>query len=202
MGLNLITNHILEHQGAVCFEQLASLLPDCQMTLTKVLAMYSYINKTNIDQKKAIEIISDKITENKIFHYVPKGSKDYHKEIRGKKTAQIRQIKSKFAKQLDKLQKTEIKTSWMRFGFPHSYTSDALETLYWLTMNGIKYSDEFEEAVSLVLKRMDSAGYWLNENKFRNPMLVEIEPKKSPSKWLTFRACYVLKEYQGLEFQS
>lgn len=199
-GLNLITNHVLENQSVVCFEQLASLLPDCQMTLTKVLAMYSYLKKKNLDQKKAVKIISEKIAENRIFYYVPKGSKEYHKEIRGKKTAEIRQIKSKMIKQPDKLQKTESKKSWMRFGFPHSYTSDVLETLYWLAMNGIKHRAEFEDAIDLVIKRMDSAGYWLNENKFRNPMLVEIEPKKTPSKWLTFRACFVLKKYRDFVF--
>ena len=94
------------------------------------------------------------------------------------------------------------KSSWKRFGFPHSYTSDTLETLYWLARINSNKRPEFEEAIDLVINRMDRSGYWINENKFRNPMLVEIEAKKAPSKWLTFRACFVLKKFRGLEFKS
>ncbi len=203
-GVDLITQHVLEHQSVVCIDPIFILLPDCQMSLTKVLSMYAILDEkqrtSNI--KRAIKIIIENIATNKVFQYVPTGAKEYHEAIKGKKTAEIRQIKARMLKQPEKLKKTEVKSSWKIFGFPHSYTSDALETLYWLARINSPKRPEFEEAIDLVINRMEHSGYWINENKFRNPMLVEIEAKKMPSKWLTFRACYVLKTFRGLEFKS
>ncbi|UCE12786.1 MAG: hypothetical protein JSV04_11400 [Candidatus Heimdallarchaeota archaeon] len=201
-GIKLVTRHIIDNQGVFCFDQLGSLLPDCQMALTKVLAMYVCMTRQNLQNQTAIEIIEKKIVENRVLYYVPKGSTEYQKAIKGKKVTEVRQIKAQMQKQSEKLKKTEIKSSWKRFGFPHSYTSDTLETMYWLAMNNSQYHEEFKEALELVIKRMDPSGYWINENKFRNPMLVEIEPKKTPSKWLTFRACYILRKYWNLRFQD
>lgn len=201
-GIELVTKHIIDNQGVCCFDQLGSLLPDCQMALTKVLEMYVGMTRKNQQIQTAINIIEKKIVENRVLYYVPKGSTEYQKAIKGKKVGEVRQIKTRMQKQSTKLKKTEIKSSWKRFGFPHSYTSDALETMYWLAMNNSQYHEEFREAIELVIKRMDSLGYWINENNFRNPMLVEIEPQKTSSKWLTFRACYVLRKYWNLRFQD
>jgi hypothetical protein len=199
-GINFVTRKIIANQGIPCGSM--NLLPNCQMALTKVLAMYSYLDKKNlpIDRQKAIKTILNQITLNKIFRYVPSGAKEYHRKIRGKKISQIRQIKAQLIQHPEKLERTEIKNSWKKFGFPNSYTSDALETLYWLAMIDTQDCSEFEEAINCVINRMSNSGYWINENNFRNPMLIDIEPKKAPSKWLTFRACYVLKKFRELEF--
>ncbi len=204
-GIDFITNHIIDHQGVLCSpDPLYTLLPDCQMALTKVLAMYATLDSklisTNTEQ--AIEIIESKIVENRIYKYLPTGSKEYHKKIKGKKTNEIRKIREIIITHPEKLEKTEIKKSWTKFGFPLSYTSDALETLYWLSMSEIPYRKEFNEAIELLIASMKPSGYWVNQNAFRNPLLVVIEEKNAPSKWLTFRACYVLKNYCHLEFQG
>jgi hypothetical protein len=203
-GVELVTNHIIENQGVNCHDPIHILLSDCQMALTKVLAMYTYLEKKNRDSaiKRATNVIIEKIIENQVYRYVPTGAKEYQKAIKSKKTAEIRQIKSQFLKYPEKLKKTEIKSSWKRFGFPQSYTSDALETLYWLAKANSSYHPEFEEALNWIIKHMDPSGWWINENTFRNPMLVEIEPKKAPSKWLTYRACYVLNKFKNLKFQA
>ena len=96
--------------------------------------------------------------------------------------------------------KGEVKKSWLKFGFPQSYTSDVLETLYWMAKSNIPLHEEFNDALTSVITTMDPAGYWLNQIAFRSPMLVEIEAKKSPSKWLTFRACLILQTYADLLF--
>lgn len=203
-GIKLITNQIIDNNGATCIDLITNLLPDCQMTLTKILAMYAHIDekKGSSSIKKAIKIIEDKIVENRVFYYIPAGVKEYQKAIKGKKISQKRQIKKQMLNQPEKMEKIGIKNSWRKFGFPNSYTSDALETLYWTAMSGIPNHSEFDIAINYVIKRMDRSGYWINEINFRSPFLVEIEPKKSPSKWLTFRACFVLKKYRSLEFTS
>ncbi|MFX1284291.1 MAG: hypothetical protein ACFFB5_11580 [Promethearchaeota archaeon] len=203
-GIDMITQHVLEHQSVVCIDPIYTLLPDCQMSLTKVLAMYSFLDEKyhSSDVQQVMKIIRKRIVENKVFKYVPIGAREYYNAIKGKKTTEIRQIKARMLKQTEKLKKTIVKSSWTRFGFPHSYTSDALETLYWLAKTNSCKCPEIEEAVNLVINRMNPSGYWINENNFRNPMLVDIEAKKSPSKWLTFRACFVLKKFSKLKFKS
>ena len=152
--------------------------------------------------QKAIKIIEEKIVENRVLYYIPKGAKEYRKAIKGKKIAQILKIKAKMSKQPEKMKKTEIKASWQRFGFPNSYTSDALETLYWMAMIGSTKNSELDDAINLVIQHKNRSCYCNNEISFRSPLLAEIEPKNSPSKWLTFRANYVLKTFRDLGFES
>ncbi|MFX1506612.1 MAG: hypothetical protein ACFFDC_10965 [Promethearchaeota archaeon] len=202
-GVNFLTNRLLDDQGVFCSpDPIYTLLPDCQMALTKVLAMYATLDndQKNLRTNQAVEIIVEKILENRIFRYMPTGAKEYYKMIRGKKSKEIRKIRKQVLSNPKMLEKTEIKKSWLKFGFPQSYTSDALETLYWLVMNEIPYHKEFDEAIQHIINSMDSSGYWVNQSAFRNPMLVEIEAKKTPSKWLTFKASYILKKYCNLSF--
>ena len=203
-GIDFLTTRLLNDQGAFCSpDPIYTLLPDCQMALTKALAMYALINNNNVKSQRsqAVAVIVNKIVENKIFRYIPTGAKEYQRLIRGKKSGEIRKIRKQVLSRPKSLEKTELKKSWLKFGFPQSYTSDALETLYWLAMNNIPYYTEFDEALYHVIKSMDPSGYWINQSAFRNPMLVEIETKKAPSKWLTFRASFVLKRYCGLSFK-
>ena len=100
---------------------------------------------------------------------------------------------------IDKLNK-KVKKSWLRFGFPQSYTSDILETLYYLAKLDLSVRREYSDALQIVISRMQEDKRWINDNNFKSPMLVTIEPKNAPSKWITFRACFVLKKYANLEF--
>ncbi|MHA2075459.1 MAG: hypothetical protein ACW97X_12640 [Candidatus Hodarchaeales archaeon] len=203
-GIKSITQHIIENKGDRCIDLVTNLLPDCQMSLTKILALYAMMDKKNRDSQiqKAIKIIEERIIENRVLYYIPQGAKEFRKAIKGKKTAEIRQIKSKMSKQPEMMKKTEIKSSWKRFGFPNSYTSDALETLYWMAMIGTTKSSELDAPIDLVIQRKNRSGYWTNEISFRSPLLVEIEPKKTSSKWLTFRAYFVLKTFRDLRLES
>ncbi|MFW9904353.1 MAG: hypothetical protein ACFFFH_08485 [Candidatus Thorarchaeota archaeon] len=202
-GVNFLTNRLLDDQGAFCSpDPLYTLLPDCQMALTKALAMYATLDNDQRNSRtcQVVEIIVERILENRIFRYMPTGAREYYKMIRGKKSEEIRRIRKQVLTRSEMVKKTEIKKSWLKFGFPQSYTSDALETLYWLVMNEIPYHKEFDEAIQHVIHSMDPSGHWVNQSAFRNPMLVEIEAKKAPSKWLTFRASFILKKYCNLTF--
>jgi hypothetical protein len=202
VGIETITNHIVEHGGIMCQAMSYSLLSDCQMALTKLLAMYEMIESKlrSKDVNKTISIIVEKITENHVYRYLPVGTKEFKGLIKGKKLAEIREIRNEMFTQAAKLKKGEVKRGWQSFGFPHSYTSDLLETFYYLAKLDVRAKNEFQEAIEKVTHKMTTEGKWLNEIKFKNPMLVEIEPKNSPSKWITFRACYVLKHFSDLQF--
>jgi len=84
------------------------------------------------------------------------------------------------------------KPGWLRFGFPLMYQTDALEILGILTRLGCR-DERMQEAVDLMVSKQDAAGRWALENTFNGKMLVDIEVKGKPSKWITVNALRVLK---------
>jgi len=84
------------------------------------------------------------------------------------------------------------KPSWLKFGFPLMYQTDALEILWVLVKLG--YHDQrMQEAIDLVLSKQDDQGRWLLESTFNGRFQVSIESKGKPSKWITLNALRVLK---------
>ena len=86
----------------------------------------------------------------------------------------------------------KAKPGWLRFGFPLSYNSDALEALAALDAIGEQPRPEYEEAVALVRDSADAEMRWTMRNSFNGKMLADVETKGEPSKWLTLRALRVL----------
>jgi len=97
----------------------------------------------------------------------------------------------KSSHQLDKVSKP----GWLKFGFPLMYQTDALELLDIFASLQI-HSPHLEEAISLVESKRTPQGSWKLENSYDDRMLVRIENKGTPSKWVTLRALRVLKEYR------
>ena len=87
------------------------------------------------------------------------------------------------------------KPGWLKFGFPLMYQTDILEILDILTSLGIRDS-RMEEAVGLVLSKQDKQGRWTLENAY--DLLVPVEKKGEPGKWVTLRALRVLKRWHEL----
>jgi hypothetical protein len=86
------------------------------------------------------------------------------------------------------------KPSWLKFGFPLMYQTDALEILGILTTLG--YRDErMQEAVDLVISKQDNYGRWSLERTFNGRFQTNIEQKGKPSKWITLNALNVLKRF-------
>ncbi len=87
------------------------------------------------------------------------------------------------------------KLGWKKFGFPLMYQTDVLEILDILTALGIRDS-RMDEAVELVVTKQDVKGRWIMENTYNSDrLLIPMEKKGEPSKWLTLRALRVLKRY-------
>lgn len=89
----------------------------------------------------------------------------------------------------------DAKQGWKRFGFPLMYQTDILEILIILCDLGI-YDVRMQEAIDVVKKRMLSDGRWKMANTFNGKMVVDIEVKGEPSKWITLRAMKVLKAFE------
>jgi hypothetical protein len=88
------------------------------------------------------------------------------------------------------------KPGWLRFGFPLSYNSDALEALWALMAVGETRRLEYEPALEAVRASADAQMRWTLRTSFNGKMLADVETKGEPSKWLTFRALRVLEWFQ------
>ncbi len=84
------------------------------------------------------------------------------------------------------------KPGWLRFGYPLSYNSDALEALAALAAAGEKPRAEHRDAIALVRDSADADMRWTLRNSFNGKMFGDVEKKGEPSKWLTLRALQVL----------
>jgi hypothetical protein len=84
------------------------------------------------------------------------------------------------------------KPSWLKFGFPLMYQTDALEILAVLTKLGY-YDPRMQEAIDLLLSKQDNQGRWTLETTFNGRFQVNIEAKEKPSKWITLNALRVLR---------
>jgi len=84
------------------------------------------------------------------------------------------------------------KPSWLQFGFPLMWNTDALEILGILTKLGYR-DPRMQEALDLVISKQDDQGRWKLESTFNGRFQVNIEQKGGPSKWITLNALRVLK---------
>jgi hypothetical protein len=89
------------------------------------------------------------------------------------------------------------KPGWLRFGYPLSYNSDALEALASLMAVGEPLRPEYESALEVVRAAEDPQGRWTMRTSFNGKMLADVERKGQPSKWLTLRALQVMQHFGG-----
>lgn len=89
------------------------------------------------------------------------------------------------------------KPGWLRFGYPLSYNSDALEALVALAVHGEPMREEYAPALEAVRASADSQMRWKMRNSFNDKMLASVEEKGQPSRWVTYRALRVLQHFGG-----
>jgi hypothetical protein len=86
------------------------------------------------------------------------------------------------------------KPEWLKFGFPLMWNTDVLEISGILTRLGYK-DERMQEALDLVISKQDSQGRWKLESTFNGRLLVNIEQKGKPSKWITLNALRILERF-------
>jgi len=85
--------------------------------------------------------------------------------------------------------------SWFKFGFPVFYVTDVLQNLAALLGLGLAGDLRLRNAIELVEGAQDDDGRWMMEYTYNGKTWVEIEEKKKPSKWVTYRALSVLNQF-------
>ncbi|MDA8218926.1 MAG: nitrogen fixation protein NifH [Dehalococcoidales bacterium] len=92
---------------------------------------------------------------------------------------------------------TKPNGSWFKLGFPSGYVTDVLQNLAALCELGYAHDDRLANATRWLLGKQDGEGRWRNEYSYHGKMWVDVEKQGAPSKWVTLRACRVLKAVYG-----
>ena len=86
-----------------------------------------------------------------------------------------------------------INSSWFKLGFPSGYVADVLQNLEVLVELEYGRDKRLKPAIEWLLSKQDKAGRWKNQYSYSGKLWTDIEPQGSVSKWVTLRACRVLK---------
>jgi hypothetical protein len=92
---------------------------------------------------------------------------------------------------------SRVSPNWFKLGFPSGYVADMLQNLEVLAELGHAGDPRLGRAIEVVLAKQDRLGRWKNEHAYERLTWVPFERRRSPSKWVTLRACRVLKAALG-----
>jgi hypothetical protein len=87
--------------------------------------------------------------------------------------------------------------SWFKLGFPSGYVTDVLQNLEALTAAGRARDPRLAHAVAWLESRQDADGRWKNQYAYNGKTTVDFERQGQPSRWVTLRACTVLRAVHG-----
>jgi hypothetical protein len=87
--------------------------------------------------------------------------------------------------------------SWFKLGFPSGYVADVLQVMEALCELGYGGDPRLQHSVAWLLNKQDASGRWKNENAYTGKLWSDIDAQGQPSKWVTLRACRVLKLVQA-----
>jgi len=88
---------------------------------------------------------------------------------------------------------SKVSDSWFKLGFPSGYVADVLQVCEALSELGHAKDPRLKHTIDWLLSKQDSAGRWRNQSAYTHKLWIDIEKQGAPSKWVTLRACYVLK---------
>lgn len=88
---------------------------------------------------------------------------------------------------------TRPSSSWFKLGFPSGYVADVLQVLEVLAALGHAQDPRLHRSMDWLAAQQDSRGRWANRYAYARKTTVPIEAQGAPSKWVTLRACTVLK---------
>jgi len=97
---------------------------------------------------------------------------------------------------------TKPNGSWFRLGFPSGYVTDVLQVLEALCEAGAAGDPRLGPAIEWLLAQRDDRGRWANRYAYVGKMIVDIDVPGRPSKWVTLRACRVLRAVAVARGQS
>jgi hypothetical protein len=88
---------------------------------------------------------------------------------------------------------TKPSSSWFKLGFPSGYVADVLQVLEVLAELGHARDARLRKSLAWLAAQQDARGRWANRYAYAGKTTVPIEAQGAPSRWVTLRACAVLK---------
>jgi hypothetical protein len=86
-----------------------------------------------------------------------------------------------------------VSPNWWKLGFPSGYVADVLQNVEVLAEVGHARDRRLKPAVEWLIAQQDARGRWKNQSAYSGKLWVNIESQGGVSKWVTLRACRVLK---------
>ncbi|PKQ15019.1 MAG: hypothetical protein CVT67_11535 [Actinobacteria bacterium HGW-Actinobacteria-7] len=170
----------------------------CHMLVPKVLLLLAEVPRelwtTGAEELRDACVAT--LREREVFRSLPDEFSAFKDEIWPLPAAERAAGRERFLAEHEPLHYGD-KPGWRRFGYPLSYNSDALESLWALMRICESPRDEYLPAIKLVRAEADPQMRWTLKNTFNGKMLANIEAKGKPSKWLTLRALQVLAWADG-----
>lgn len=83
--------------------------------------------------------------------------------------------------------------SWFKLGFPSGYVADILHVMEAVCEAGAGGDPRLANAIDWLLGQQDGDGRWANRYRYNGKMHIDIDEGRGPSRWVTLRACRVLK---------
>ena len=206
-----LAERILDDHGIKCTMMDYSLLPRCQMALPKLLLCFGQVpqEKRTPVISRAIELVTKSLLQNKIHEYVPGNRKKWQAVLatapkRSDLSGGQKAVKDWVFDQKEAfiasngIGHRDPKPGWLKFGFPSHYNSDILEAMYALAQVGAPMNSRLENPLNIIENKMNQDFTWNMENSLNGKMLVDVEQKGKPSKWITYAAIYVLNHFGKL----
>ena len=88
---------------------------------------------------------------------------------------------------------TKPNGSWFKLGFPSGYVADVLQVMEAVGEAGSAGDPRMTHAVEWLIEQQDADGRWRNRYPYTGKMHIDIDRGGGPSRWVTLRACRVLK---------
>ncbi len=90
-----------------------------------------------------------------------------------------------------------ISRAWLKPGFPSGYVADVIQVGEALADVGAAADPRLGGAIDWIASKQDADGRWRNEYAYPGRLWSEIDRQGAPSKWVTLRACRVLRAALG-----
>jgi hypothetical protein len=90
-----------------------------------------------------------------------------------------------------------ISGSWFKTGFPSGYVADVLQVGEAIVDAGHARDERLASVIEWILARQGHAGRWRNEYTYSGKLWADIDRPNAESKWVTLRACRVLRAVLG-----
>lgn len=92
---------------------------------------------------------------------------------------------------------TPVSSSWFKLGFPSGYVADVLQNLETMAELGKAKDRRLGHALDWILSQQDEGGRWRNRYAYAGKLWSDVDEPAAPSRWVTLRACFVLKHAFG-----